>query len=116
VVGVEEGPRMADYTGAWYRIYDELDSNVPYFVPAIHLRVLPTSYFDPISPEVPFEDKLIELNLTTQTLVAYEYGKSVFQTNISRHFAADRSAQMEFPQQRQSKFNILSKVPSKHGV
>src|SRR5690606_23024475 len=27
VEAIEEGPEMADYRGAWYRIFDELDSN-----------------------------------------------------------------------------------------
>ena len=61
---------MADYSGGWYRIYDELDSNVRYHVPAIHLRVLPLSYFEPISPDVPYDDKLIEVNLWPTELTA----------------------------------------------
>jgi len=116
VEALEEGPKMADYTGAWYRIYDELDSNVPYYVPAIHLRVLPSSYFDPISPEVPYDDKLIEVNLTTQTLVAHEYGKSVFQTNVSTGIpggglGGDNGISTTTPS---GKFTILDKVPAKH--
>ena len=74
---------MVEYSGPWYRIYDELDSNVPYFVPAIHLGILPPDVFDPIAAEVPFEEKLIEVNLTTQMLYAYEYGTTVLQTNVS---------------------------------
>ncbi len=76
----KDGP---DGTSDWYRIYDELDSNVPYFVPAIHLKMVPPEMFDPISPEVPAEQKKIEVNLTTQRLTAYENGKIVFQTNVS---------------------------------
>jgi len=116
VDGVEEGPKMADYTGAWYRIYDELDSNVPYYVPAIHMRVLPSSYFEPISPNVPYEEKLIEVNLSTQTLVAYEYGKSVFQTNISSGIrggglGGEKGISTTTPN---GKFTVLDKVPAKH--
>lgn len=63
---IEEGPKMADYSGPWYRVFDELDSNVAFFVPAISQRVLPPTYFDPITPDVPYEQKLIEVNLTIQ--------------------------------------------------
>ena len=116
VEALEEGPKMADYTGPWYRIYDELDSNVPYYVPAIHLRILPLSYFDPISPDVPYDDKLIEVNLTTQRLVAYEYGRSVFQTNISSGIrggglGGEKGISTTTPS---GKFTVLDKVPSKH--
>ena len=112
----EEGPKTADYSDAWYRIYDELDSNVPYYVPAIHLGVVPLSSFDPISPDVPNEDKLIEVNLSTQTLVAYEHGRSVFQTNISSGIrgggqGGDKGISTTTPN---GKFTILDKYPSKH--
>ena len=111
----EEGPPMAEYSGPWYRIFDELDSNVPYYVPAIHMNALPQSVFDPISPDVPYEQKLIEVNLTTQMLYAYEYGTSVFQTNISSGIrgggqsGAGLSTTTPF-----GRFTILDKVPSKH--
>ncbi|HCK67281.1 MAG TPA: hypothetical protein DHW49_13550, partial [Anaerolineae bacterium] len=80
IEAVEEGPEMADYKGAWYRIFDELDSNVSYYVPAIHMRIFPPEYLAPISPEVPYEQKRIELNLSTQMVYAYEYGNIVFET------------------------------------
>ncbi len=122
VDSVGEGPRMADYTGAWYRIYDELDSNVPYFVPAIHLRIFPLSIYDPISPEVPNEEKLIEVNLSTQMLYAYEYGRNVFQTNISSGIpgggqSGERGLSTTTPSKPEKGgkyFNVLEKMPSKH--
>jgi lipoprotein-anchoring transpeptidase ErfK/SrfK len=115
VEAIEEGPKMADYTGPWYRVFDELDSNVAFFVPAIHLRVLPPSYFEPITPDIPYEQKLIEVNLTMQTLTAYEYGKSVFQTNISSGIPGNPGGTNELPTTTPSgKFTILDKVPAKH--
>jgi lipoprotein-anchoring transpeptidase ErfK/SrfK len=113
---VEQGPPDPAYDGAWYRIFDELDSNVPYFVPAIHLRILPLSVFDPISPAVPYEDKLIEVSLTTQKLVAHEYGRPVYQTNISSGIpgggaSGPKGLSTTTPQ---GTFTILDKVPSKH--
>ena len=50
IEAVETGPKMADYEGGWYRIFDELDSNVPLYVPAIHLRVLPLIPRHPCPP------------------------------------------------------------------
>jgi lipoprotein-anchoring transpeptidase ErfK/SrfK len=116
VEAVEDGPPMVDYAGPWYRIFDELDSNVPYHVPAIHLRIVPLDIFDPISPEVPNEEKKIEVNLTTQTLIAYEYGKSVFQTNVSTGIrggglSGDKGLSTTTPN---GKFTIVEKMPSKH--
>ena len=115
VQAVEEGPKMADYTGPWYRIFDELDSNVPYYVPAIYLRPLPPSYFEPISPDVPYEQKLIEVNLTTQMLYAYENGATVFQTNISSGVPGDPTGGTGIPTRTpQGSFTIVDKVPAKH--
>lgn len=115
IEAIEAGPKMADYSGAWYRIFDELDSNVAFYVPAIHLRVLPPSYMEPITPDVPYEQKLIEVNLTTQTLIAYEYGKAVFQTNISSGIPGGPSGVDKIATTTPNgKFTILDKVPAKH--
>jgi lipoprotein-anchoring transpeptidase ErfK/SrfK len=114
VEAVEDGPPMADYKGPWYRIHDELDSNVPYHVPAIHLRILPLDIYDPISPEVPNEQKLIEVNLTTQSLIAYENGKPVFQTNVSTGIRGSGGVKGISTTTPNGKFNIVEKMPSKH--
>ena len=65
----------------WYRIFDELSGS--YYVTGAHLRPIPSDNLVPISPDVSWENKRIDVNLTTQTLVAYEYDKTVFQTNIA---------------------------------
>ncbi|MBI3163423.1 MAG: L,D-transpeptidase [Anaerolineales bacterium] len=112
---IEQGPPGADYAGPWYRIFDELDSNVTYYVPAIHMRVLPADSLSPISPDVPYEQKLIEINLSTQMLYAYEYGSIVFQTNISSGVPGDPTGGAGIPTTTPTgKFTILDKVPAKH--
>lgn len=112
---VEQGPEMADYDGPWYRIFDELDSNVTYYAPAIHMRVLDGDILTPISPDVPYEDKLIEVNLATQMLYAYEYGSLVFQTNVSSGVPGDPTGGSGIPTTTPAgKFTILDKVPAKH--
>jgi lipoprotein-anchoring transpeptidase ErfK/SrfK len=115
IEAVEQGPPMADYEGPWYRIFDELDSNVTYYAPAIHMRVLPPDMLSPISPDVPYQDKLIEINLATQMLFAYEYGSLVFQTNISSGVPGDPTGGSGIPTTTPTgKFTILDKVPAKH--
>jgi lipoprotein-anchoring transpeptidase ErfK/SrfK len=116
VVATEEGPQMADYNGAWYKIFDELDSNVAYFVPAIHIKLYGDDIFDPITPEIALEDKKIEVNLTTQRLIAYEYGRSVFETNISSGIrgggtAGEKGISTTTPN---GAFKVLWKQPAKH--
>ena len=110
---VQEGPDGKP----WYRIFDELEGGeVKYFVPAMHLRPVPLTDFDPISPEIPREDKKLEVNLTTQALTAYEYGKIVFQTNVSTGIpgggaSGEKGLSTTTPN---GKFEIVDKYPSKH--
>jgi len=85
IIEVEKGPDGE----AWYRIFDDLDSNVPYYVPAIHMRPVAPEEISPLSPDVPGEQKSIEVNLTTQVLTAYEGSKSVFRTKISSGIPAN---------------------------
>ncbi len=106
IEAVEDGPTVPWYQGPWYRIFDEL-IGYPYHVPAIGLRVIPAQELDPISPETPWEEKHIDVNLTNQSLNAYEYGKIVFQTNISSGLPGPTSTSV-------GKFNIDPKTPSKH--
>ncbi len=108
--GIDEGPDGE----AWYRVFDEL-VGFPYHVRALHLRPIPFDEWSPITPDVPFEDKRIEVNLTAQILTAYEYDKVIFQTNISSGIT---TVQMD-PKALSTKtptgeFRILSKYPSKH--
>ncbi len=115
VEALEEGPEMAEYKGPWYRIYDELDSVKPYFVPAIHMRILPPDIMEPISPNVPYEKKLIEVNLSTQRLYAYEDGSLVFETNISTGVFSRSTAGTGISTITPTgTFTIVDKVPAKH--
>ena len=110
ISGIDEGPDGEP----WYRIFDEL-VGFPYHVPAIHLRPIPFDEWSPITPDVPFEDKRIEVNLTAQILTAYEKDKVLLKTNISSGIT---TAQLD-PKALSTKtpsgeFRIIGKYPSKH--
>lgn len=108
--GIDEGPDGQP----WYRIFDEL-IGFPYHVLAIHLRPIPFEEWAPITPDVPLENKRIEVNLPTQILTAYEYDQIVFQTNISSGIPAGRPSPNVISTKTPSgEFRIMSKYPSKH--
>jgi hypothetical protein len=103
IEALEEGPDK----GPWYRIYDDL-TGFPYFAPAEALRSIPAESLAPISPDVPAGDKRLKVNLTTQTLTAYEYDKIVFQTNVSTGIPYGKT---DTPR---GTFYIDPKTPAKH--
>ena len=110
IVGIDDGPDG----NAWYRIFDEL-VGFPYHVLAFHLRPIPFDEWSPLTPEVPLEDKRIEVNLTTQSLTAYENDKVMLKTNISSGINTARKDPKALSTKTPTgEFHILSKYPSKH--
>ena len=67
---------------AWYRIYDDRIGQ-HYFAMAEGLRPVPLAELTPISPEVPPEEKRIEVSLAEQWVECYEGGTQVFTARIS---------------------------------
>jgi len=61
----------------WYRLLDD-KLNLYYYIPARHLRIIPDDELTPLSPDVPDAEKLIEVNLTKQLVLAYEQSRLVF--------------------------------------
>jgi lipoprotein-anchoring transpeptidase ErfK/SrfK len=110
ITGIDEGPDG----DAWYRIFDEL-IGFPYHVRAIHLRPIPFAEWSPLSPDVPLEQKRIEVSLSKQILTAYENEQTMFQTTISSGIATiQKDPQALSTQTPTGEFRILSKYPSKH--
>ncbi len=110
IAGIDEGPDGE----AWYRIFDEL-VGFPYHVAATHLRPVPLDEWSPITPEVPLEQKRIEVDLRRQVLSAYEYEQKVFETTIASGIAtAQKDPKALSTQTPVGTFRILSKYPSKH--
>lgn len=106
---IEDGP-----TGErWYRVFDDLAGN--YFVNPLHLRAIPLEEMAPITPEIPLEKKRIEVNLTMQTLMAYENDKEVLKTTISSGIPnGPRGADGLSTKTPQGEFRILEKDAAKH--
>jgi lipoprotein-anchoring transpeptidase ErfK/SrfK len=66
----------------WYRIYDDRIAQ-SYFVPAEALRPIPLAELTPITPEVPSEEKRIEVDLTRQWVECFEGDTPVFTASVS---------------------------------
>ena len=66
----------------WYRLLDDKFEQY-YYVPASHIRILSTEELSPLSPNVPDENKRVEVRLDDQLLLAYENAQIVFATRIS---------------------------------
>lgn len=110
VTGIEEGPDRQ----AWYRLTDELGGG-QYLVPANHLRAIPDEEIEPISAQVPAEQKRIEISLATQTLQAYENDQIVYQARVSSGVPSSRPTDNGIPSETpKGRFRIYSKMPSKH--
>jgi hypothetical protein len=110
IIGIDEGPDKQP----WYRIRDELNTLAIYNVPAIHMRLLPPSELAPITPEVPFMQKRIEVEISTQTLTCFEYDKIVMQTKVSTGLPSLYSGEGIPTSTPLGSFNIDNKFPSKH--
>jgi len=107
VVGIDEGPDKKP----WYRIND---SGVEFHVPAEHLRPVADAEMTPITPEVPWQAKRIEVSIQDQALTAFENDQIVFTTKISSgmHLRPDpEGIPWDTPR---GDFFIQNKQPSTH--
>lgn len=111
ITGVADGPDG----NPWYQITNELDKYLTYYAPASYFRPIPDEEVSPLSPEVPPEEKRIEVSLAEQMVRAFERDQEVFITKISSGIYSSRppsnGIQTETPK---GWFNIVSKAPSKH--
>lgn len=110
ITAVEAGPDGK----AWYQISDEIDDNLKYYVPQAHVRLVTREELSPISPEIPWEQKHIEVSLIKQELKAYEYDEVVLHTLISSGIPGIGGSNPIPTATPKGKFNIQVKMPSKH--
>lgn len=66
----------------WYGLLDDKFEQY-YYVPAKHIRLISNEELVPLSPDVPDENKRVEVRLDDQLLLAHENGQIVFATRIS---------------------------------
>lgn len=93
----------------WYRVSDEKFDTFQY-VPGEYLRLIPDVELSMLSPEIPAEQKRIEVRLNSQLVVAYEAEKPVFMTRASTGGSFNRGI-FETPYGRRITFH---KRPSAH--
>ena len=111
VTGLDEGPDGEP----WYQITNELDSLLTYFAPATHLRPVPDEEIAPLSPDVPADEKRIEVSIREQKLTAYEGDQEVFNTKVSTGIHSNSIPANGIPTHTpRGEFRIQSKSPSKH--
>jgi hypothetical protein len=110
ITDIVEGPDGE----TWYILTDEL-LHVNYGVPAAHVRPLHPTELAPISPDVPEEEKRIEVSKSDQYMVAYEGDQPVFETKISTGIPSKELPPNGIPTETpQGRFRVGVKVPSKH--
>ena len=110
IIGVENGP---DDT-PWYRLREEIGL-YEYMVKAEHLRPIPPAELTPIAPEIPFEQKRVEVSINNQTLTAYQRDQVVLKTKISTGLPTVRKIEGKIPTETpRGTFNVQLKTPSRH--
>ena len=109
VMGVDEGPDGFP----WYRLKEPWSGQM-YNAPAAALRLIADEELTPLSPNVPPENKRIEVSLSQQVLTAYEGDKIVLQTKVStglNRAVPDGTIPWNTPS---GSWRITSKMPSQH--
>ncbi len=98
----------------WYEILDDL-TKVKLYARAEHLRRIPASEIQPLSPEVPPHRKRIEVRLGDQELLCFEEERLVFRTRISSGIPDSRPRDNGIPPITPSgRFFIEVKMPVRH--
>ncbi len=112
VVGLIDGPDGRP----WYRIkdstydYDTLD----YYVPAEHMRIIPYTELEAISPEIPVGDKRIDVSISKQEMTCYEYDEPVMTVKVSTGSPSQKREGVTPTSTPTGDYNIMNKVPSHH--
>lgn len=67
----------------WYYIQDDKYKRKAYYILGEHVRVVQPEDLTIISPDVPVEEKRLEVHLSQQVVVAYESERPVFMTRVA---------------------------------
>jgi len=98
----------------WYGLLDDV-LGMQYYAQAEHLRLIPPDELTPLSPDVPWSEKHIEVELASQTLRAYEYDQVVLETKVSSGMPDRQIETRGIPTNTPSgRFYITRKMPLRH--
>ncbi|PKO17886.1 MAG: hypothetical protein CVU39_05235 [Chloroflexi bacterium HGW-Chloroflexi-10] len=101
---------LSDKNGKlWYKISDD-KWDMQYYVDATHVHLIQPKEIEPLSPQVPEAEKMIEIRLQDQAVIAYEYGRPVY---FARTATGARFADGDF-RTAPGKFITNRKRPSRH--
>jgi hypothetical protein len=99
---------------AWYGLHDDI-LGIEYYARAEHLRRISEDEISAISPDVPWSEKKIEIDLNSQKLRALEYNQVIFETKISSGIPDKKPRFNGIPTITPSgRFNITRKTPLRH--
>ena len=100
----------------WYQIGDEY-SGSGLHVLAEHMRRVPEDEFTPLSPDVPAENKHIDVDVTKQLVTAYEGDQPVFTARVATGATFRLSnGTMQYFRTIPGDHRIYSKTPTQHMV
>lgn len=99
-----------------YRLKDaSIDfDTMDYYVPAEHLRIIPEYELYPITPEIPVENKRIEVSISRQEMTCYEYDTPIKTLKVSTGIPSAKRPGVIPTSTPTGEFNIINKVPSHH--
>lgn len=73
--------RVVGVEGGYYKIQETY--GYEYWLPAAHLRIVPPEALAPLSPQVPGDQKRVEVSIGSEMLYAYEGEALVFQSPVA---------------------------------
>jgi lipoprotein-anchoring transpeptidase ErfK/SrfK len=98
----------------WYGLLDDV-FGIQYYARAEHFRRIKEEEISPISVDIPWAEKRIEVDLPAQRLRGFEYGQAVFETKISSGIPDSKPRFNGIPTKTPSgRFNIIHKMPLRH--
>lgn len=93
----------------WYLVLDD-KWEYEFFVPSTHLRIVADEEFTPLSPEVHPAAKRIEVNISDQLVIAYEWDRPVFMARVATGIALNNNRYLT----PTGTFQTFQKRPSRH--
>lgn len=110
ITGVGDGPTGNN----WYQLTDDL-LHVAHYIPATHIRPITPEELLPISPEVPADEKHIEVSLAEQVLYAYEADTLVLTAKVSTGIPSQNPQPDEIPTDTPpGRYYLQTKFPCRH--